>query len=203
MVLILSVMVGAYMLFPQPVVQAGTLAASQESSEGTEFEEVRPRKVTIDLDPFDLDVRRGALGSDLSSERPLSGDLRMEISEKEVSRLANLSAEDASVEAVNLERDQVTVESSTRLLGFGVPVTVRGDLEVRDQELVFEPSRASAFGVRLPDRLADELVSRSNFSYPLDDLPYGANISGIEVKEDYLVMRGRLERIPLGEMGGR
>lgn len=187
---------------PPPTMLAGTFAQGQVSLEETEFGGVRPRKVTIDLDPFDLNVLESMRSGEFASEEPLSGKLRMEVSEKEIARIAGSAAEGISIEAVDLEKDQVAVESGTQVLGVEVPIAVHGNMEIRGQRLVFEPRRVSAFGVRLPDRLSEELLSESDFSYPLEDLPYDASISNIEVKKDYLVLSGRLENIPLGAEGG-
>ncbi|MDP8938851.1 MAG: DUF2993 domain-containing protein [Actinomycetota bacterium] len=187
---------------PPPTILAGTFAEGQISLGGAEFGGVRPRRVTIDLDPFDLNLLKSVRGGEFTSEEPLSGDLRMEVSEKEVSRIATADAEDVSIDDVSLEKDRVTVESGTQVLGVDVPVAVRGGLEIQDQALVFEPGEVSAFGVRVPDRLSRELLAQADFSYPLEDLPYDANISEVQVKKDYLVLSGRLNRIPLGETDG-
>jgi hypothetical protein len=154
--------------------------------------------VTIDLDPFELDVLGSVRGGELASEQPLSGTLRMEVAESEVARIARESTEDVSIDGVNLEKDRVTVESGTQVLGVDVPVAVRGGLEVREQELVFEPRRVSAFGVSVPDGISERLLAQADFGYPLDDLPYDAEISRIEVEEGHLVLSGELRRIPLG-----
>ena len=187
---------------PAPAMLAGNFAQGQVSLAQTDFGGVRPRRVTIDLDPFDVNVLKSMQDGEFASQEPLSGSLRMEISEKEVARIAGSATEDFSIEGVELEKGQTTVESSTRFLGVDVPVVVRGGMEVRDQRLVFEPQQVSAFGVRLPERLAEELLSEADFSYSLENLPYDASVSEIEVKKDYLVLFGRLESIPLGAGGG-
>lgn len=187
---------------PPPRMLSGAFAQGQISLGDTDFGGVRPRKVTIDLDPFDLNMMKSMGGGGFVSREPLSSDLRMEVSEKEVARIAGSASQDIPVEAVELEEGEVTVRSGTRLLGVDVPVAVQGELEVLDQELVFEPRRVSAFGFRLPKNLADELLSEADFSYPLEDLPYDAKINKIEVKEGYLILNGRLERIPLDAGNG-
>ncbi|CAN5727573.1 hypothetical protein BH24ACT22_BH24ACT22_16420 [soil metagenome] len=187
---------------PPPKMLSGSFAQGQISLGDTDFGEVRPRKVTIDLDPFDLNMMKSMGGGGFVSREPLSGDLQMEVSEKEVARIADSASQDIPIEGVELEEDEVTVRSETRLLGVDVPVVVQGSLEIMDQELVFEPRRVSAFGFRLPQNLADELLKEADFSYPLEDLPYDARVSKIEVKEGYLILYGRLERIPLDAGNG-
>ena len=187
---------------PPPTILAGNFTKGQVALGGADFGGVRPRKVTIDLDPFDLNVLKSIGGGGFVSREPLSGDLRMEISEKEVTRISDSASQDVAIEDVELEKGEVTIRSSTQLLGVDVPVAVQGGLEIQNQQLVFEPSRVSAFGIQLPDRLAQELLSEADFSYPLEDLPYDASISGIEVRKDYLILSGRLESIPLDAENG-
>src|SRR5215218_1942664 len=45
---------------------------------------VRPDEVTVDLDPFDLDVLGSVVSGRLRVEKPFSGDLRIELSEVEL-----------------------------------------------------------------------------------------------------------------------
>lgn len=186
---------------PPPRMLTGSFAQGQVSLQEADFGGIRPRRVTIDLDPFELNVLE-SMGGGLSSREPLSGELRMEISQNEVTRIASSASQDVPIESVELDRGQVTVESGVSIMGLDIPVAVQGSLEILDQELVFEPSRVSAFGIRLPDRMADELLSESDFRYPLEDLPYEATVSSIEVKSGYLVLRGRLENIPLDAQSG-
>jgi hypothetical protein len=185
-----------------PAMLAGDFTQGKVSLAQADFGGVRPRRVTIDLDPFDLNVLKSMRDGEFASEEPLSGELRMEIPEKEVARIANSETEDSTIEGVELEEGLVTVESGTRILGVDVPVVVRGGMEIREQQLSFEPRRVSAFGLRLPDGMSEELLSGTNFSYPLEDLPYDANISEIEAKKDYIVLSGRLEDIPLDAESG-
>lgn len=182
---------------PPPTLLVGNFSQGQVSLGESDFGDVRPRRVTIDLDPFDLNVLKSFGNGEFVSQEPLSGNVRMEVAEKEVTRIASSAAEDISIERVDLEKDRVTVRSGTRVLGIDVPVVVRGELAVEGQDLTFEPNRVSAFGVEVPDRLSEELLSEADFSYPMEDMPYDANVSGVEVEKDYLVISGRLERIPL------
>lgn len=186
---------------PPPRMLAGEFAEGRVVLDDADFEDVRPRRVTIDLDPFELDVLKSVRGGGFASEEPLSGTLRMEVSEGEVARIARESTEDISIDGVDLAEDRVTVESGTRVLGVDVPVAVRGGLEIRDRNMVFDPRQVSAFGVSVPDQLSERLLSQADFSYPLEDLPYDAEISEVQVEQGYLVLSGELRRIPLGEQG--
>ena len=187
---------------PPPAMLAGNFIQGQVSMAQADFGGVRPRKVTIDLDPFDVNVLQTMQEGELASQEPLSGSLRIEVSEKEIARLADSATEEFSIQGAELEEDRVTVESAIQVLGVEVPVAVEGDMEIREQQLAFEAQEVSAFGVRLPDQLTEELLAETDFSYPLEDLPYDASLSDIELKKDYLVLSGRLESIPLGAGGG-
>lgn len=187
---------------PPPSMLAGEFAQGQISLQDADFGDIRPREVTIDLEPFDLDVTKTMRSGELSSEQPLSGTLRMEVSEKEVTRIAAEATEAVRVENVDLEKDRATVETAARVLGFEVPVSVRGGLGIAGQNLVFRPESVAAFGVDLPERVSEELISQTDFSYPIRDLPYDAEVDEIQIEEDYLVILGRLESIPLGESNG-
>ncbi len=182
---------------PPPKMLSGMFARGQVSLGEADFEDIRPRKVTIDLDPFDLNVLKSLGGGGFVSREPLSGDLRMEVAEREVARIADSASQDIAIEAVELEEGEVTVRSGTQFLGVDVPIAVQGGLEVLEQELVFEPRRVTAFGFRLPQGMVDELLTEADFRYPLRDLPYDASISKVEVREGYLILFGRLQRIPL------
>ena len=49
---------------------------------------VRPDSVTVDLDPFDLDVLGSVTSGWIKSDGPLSGNLEMELPEEEIDRIA-------------------------------------------------------------------------------------------------------------------
>lgn len=186
---------------PPPKMLAGVFTSGRISIEAADFGVVRPREVVIELDPFELAVLKSLRRGGLASRQPLSGDVRMEVSEKEASRIADTAIEDVPIKKLELEKGRATVESGTELFGVDVPVSVQGELEVRGKNLLFEPRRVSAFGVRVPDRLSEELLAQADFSYPLEGLPYEAEITGVEVRKDYLVLSGRLRRITLGGDG--
>ncbi len=187
---------------PPPSMLAGRVEEGRISLQDTDLGGIKPRRVTIDLDAFDLNVAESMRSGELASEQPLSGMLRMEVTEKEVTRVAAETAEDISIENVDLEKNRVTVETSAQVFGFEVPVDVQGGLEVRGQNLVFVPRRVAAFGVNLLERASDELLSQTDFSYPLGDLPYDAEVNEVQVEKDHLVVSGRLENIPLGSQNG-
>jgi hypothetical protein len=171
---------------PLPAMLAGKFSGGRVSLGDADLGVARADRVVVDLDPFDLDVAGSVTGGALRSESPLSGTLRAEVSEQEISQLAK-----AGVQDIELEEDRVLVRSEARVLGFDVPVSVQGSLVVRDGSLAFEPQRA--LGTPVPE----QLLAGADFSYPLGRLPYGAKITGVEVGWDCLVLSGEMERIPL------
>jgi LmeA-like phospholipid-binding len=179
---------------------AGEFSGGHISIEDTQFGGVRAERATIDLDSFDLSVLDSASSGVLRSEEPLSGTLLVDIPEEEVGRLARVGA-DVQVRGVDLHRDRMLVRSAAPLLGVEVPVSIRGTLHLRGEELVFEPQRVEALGSTLPEGLAEQALAGTDFAYPLGGLPYGAKISEVEVQEGSLILSGEVERIPLGSSG--
>ena len=178
-----------------PEMLAGRFPGGRVTMEGVEFGGVRAERVVLDLDPFDVDLPASILRGAIESQKPLSGALRAEVSEEEISRLAKAAAE-VPVREVELEEDRVVVGSEASVLGLTVPVFVQGSLDLRARTLVFEPQRVSALGTPVPKGLGEQLLAGADFSYPLHGLPRGARLTGVEVAEGRLVLFGEMERIP-------
>ena len=175
---------------------AGRFSGGSVPLGAADLGDVRAERVAVDLDPFDLNLMASLMGREIRSDKPLSGTLRAEISEEEVSRLAREGA-DVPVRGVDLEEDEVVVDSEVPVLGVDVPVSVRGDLALRDRELVFLPQQLSALGAEVPGALAEQLLAQADFSYPIGGLPYGAEVTDVKAREGRLAVSGTLERIPL------
>ena len=162
---------------------------------------VRAEKASIDLDPFDIDVWDTMKNGRVVDSEPLSGDLRIEVSEDEISRLAEARSE-RPITGIDVKQSGVVVGSEARILGADVPVSVQGNLGLRDDALVFEPQSLEAAGVPVPDELADRLTDGAVFECPLDRLPYQTTIKGVETEEGKIVLDGRVPSIPLGVYPG-
>ncbi len=160
--------------------------------------DVRLEEVTVDLEPFDLDVLESLRRGRVESEEPLSGRLRAELSEEEVARIAASSGVVAPVRSVRLEEGYLVIDSEVEVSGVRIPVGVEGDLGLRDGELRFEPRRLEVFGESVPNSLAQGLLRGTTFAYPIGELPFGAEISGVEVREGRLVLAGEVESLPTG-----
>ena len=160
---------------------------------------VRPDEVTVNLEPFDLDVLGTVTSGSIESEGPLSGALWVKLSEEEVARLAAFSeALAAPVDGVRLEEGYLVVLFGVEALGARVPVGVEGEVVLRDgRELGFEASRLELLGEPLPERLTRELLEGVDFAYPVE-LPLEGELSGVEVREDRLVLTGEVRNLPVG-----
>lgn len=186
---------------PPPSILLGRFEEGSITLGGAGFGEVRPERVEIDLEPFKLDVLGSLSSEGLESREPLSGELEAVVSEGEVTRLAEERLEEPPITGVSLENGRLLVELDAEVLGIRVPISVRGGLRVEEENLVFEPQRVRAFGESISGDLSERLVSRAEFRYPLDELPYGASISEAEIQNERLILRGEIERIPLGSTG--
>lgn len=162
---------------------------------------VRAEKASIDLDPFDIDVWATIKNGRVIDKEPLSGDLRIEVSEDEVLGRVEAGSE-MPVEGVDVKKDGVVIESEASVLGTQFPVSVEGDLRVSNGNLVFEPRGLEAAGVPVPDELADQLLSGVDFEYPLERLPYQTTVTEVETEDGRLVLIGRIPSIPLGAYPG-
>jgi hypothetical protein len=162
---------------------------------------VRAEKASIDLDPFDIDVWDTMKNGRVVDREPLSGALEIDVSEKEISRLAQKNSE-MPVTSVKVQKGGVLIGSEASALGTQFPVSVEGDLAVEKGDLVFEPDNLKAAGIPIPDELADRLLTGANFEYPLDRLPYQTTIEGVDTEEGRIVLDGRVPSIPLGVYPG-
>ena len=172
---------------PGPMMYAGSFSEALISVEGFEVAGVKPDRIVMDLDPCNVNIVEGATSGELSTEKPLAGVLRGEFSEANVLRLAQLGA-GVPVQEIQLENDEVAFKMS---LGFGAVATVRGPLFLRDGTLIFEP--------RQIEGAPQQLLAVAGFAYPVSELPFGAEISGVDVKKDRLILSGRVQKMPLGE----
>ena len=158
---------------------------------------VRAEDVSIDLDPFSVDVGESVQSRTAVVRRPVSGRVRLTVSEDEVSRLAGQNAE-VPVNGVDLKQGGVTVESEASVLGTTFPVAVDGGVVVEGDALVFQPETVRAAGMTVPGYLADSLLAGTAFRYPVEGLPYGGRLIGAETVEGAVVLTGRVSGVELG-----
>lgn len=177
---------------PAPLMLLGQFADGRVVLPPSEMSNVRPDEVAIDLDPFDVDVAGSVVGGGLQTGSPLTGDLRVELSEAEVNRIASSEVTQYPITGVDLREGSALVGSEVSILGFPIPVGAEGGVEVQDNFLVFLPSRVEAFGSTVPDSVADELLGGTSFVYPLGEQFGGSTVTGAELREDRVVLTGEL-----------
>jgi LmeA-like phospholipid-binding len=158
---------------------------------------VRAEDVSIDLDPFSVDVGESVQSRTAVVRGAVSGQVRLTVSEDEVSQLAGQNAE-VPVNGVELKRSGVTVESEASVLGTTFPVAVDGGVVVEGDALVFQPETVRAAGMTVPGYLADSLLAGTAFRYPVEGLPYGGTLTGAETREGAVVLMGRVSGVELG-----
>jgi hypothetical protein len=180
---------------------AGEFSGGRIVMKDIDLGSVTAKRASIDLDPFDINVWATMKSGRVVDREPLSGALRVDVPEAEVSRLAKAGSE-IPIMGVDVQEDGVVVRSEVSALGTQFPVSVEGDLRVRDGELTFEPHGLRAAGVPVPDDLADKLLVGTSFEYPVDRLPYRTRITGVETEGGRIVLSGRVPSIPLGVFPG-
>ncbi|HJQ29940.1 MAG TPA: DUF2993 domain-containing protein [Rubrobacter sp.] len=180
---------------------AGAFSGGHIVLKKTELGGVRAERARIDLDPFDINVWASMMSGHVVDRQPLSGDIRVEVPESEVSRLVKARS-DVPVTGVDLNKDGAVVKSEASAFGAQFPVTVEGDLGLSDGSLIFEPQDLEAAGIPVPQELADRLLDGADFQYSLDRLPYQTRITGVQTERGQLILNGRVPSIPLGVYPG-
>ncbi len=176
---------------------AGEFSGGRIVMKNTDLGNVTATRARIDLDPFDIDVWATIRKGHVVDRDPLSGDVRIDVPEREVSRLAKAGSE-IPIQDVDVQEDGVVIRSEVSVLGTRFPAYIEGDPGLRNGELVFEPRGLTVAGVQVPDKLADRLLAGTSFEYPLDRLPYQTTITSVEANEGRMILSGRVPSVPLG-----
>jgi LmeA-like phospholipid-binding len=180
---------------------AGEFSGGSIVMKNTDLGNVTATRARIDLDPFDIDVWATVRKGQVVDKDPLSGAVRVDVPESEVSRLAKAGSE-VPIHDVDVQKDGVVVRSEISVLGTRFPASIEGEPGLRDGELIFEPQGLTAAGVQVPDELADRLLTGTSFEYPLDRLPYQTTITGVQTEEGRIILSGGVPSIPLGAYPG-
>lgn len=180
---------------------AGEFSGGRIVMKNTDLGNVTATRARIDLDPFDIDVWTTIRKGHVVDRNPLSGDVRVDVPEREVSRLAKAGSE-IPIKDVDVHQDGVVVGSEVSVLGTRFPASIEGVPGLRDGELIFKPQGLTAAGVQVPDELADRLLAGTSFEYPLDRLPYQTTITSVEAEEGRIILSGRVPSVPLGAYPG-
>jgi hypothetical protein len=180
---------------------AGEFSGGRIVMKNTDLGNVTATRAQIDLDPFDIDVWATIRKGHVVDRDPLSGDVRVDVPEREVSRLAKAESE-IPIQDLDVHKDGVVVRSEVTVLGTRFPASIEGEPALRDGELIFEPQGLMAAGIQVPDKLADRLLAGTSFEYPLDRLPYQTTITSVETEEGRIILSGRVPSVPLGAYPG-
>lgn len=178
---------------PPPAMLAGGFQGGQVVIPDATWGGMHADRVVIDLNPFKLAPLQSLKTGGLVTRQPLSGGVRVELSEAELTRIAKSQVQNMPIDGVALQNGKVIVESTLSALGTQVPVSVEGNLEVQDNQLVFVPEGLNAAGVRLPETLNSRLLKQVRFKFPLTDIPFKGNITGVQVTENYLTLLGEVK----------
>lgn len=178
---------------PAPAVLLGDFTGGRVVIEGGEFGGVEAERITIDLNPFELNLVQSLWSGRLMGEGEISGALRAELSEEEVAEVAREQVTQFPVGEVTLEGGRVTVGSDVEVFGLGVPITVEGEVELLESgELEFLPRRVEAFGVPVPEEITDRLLADSDFRFALEELPFEMELEEVGVEEGRLYVSGEV-----------
>ena len=176
---------------------AGEFSGGRIVMKNTDLGNLTATRARIDLDPFDINLWATVKKGHVVYREPLSGDVRVDVPESEVSRLA-MAGSEIPIQDVDVQEGGVVVRSEVTVLGTHLPVSIEGEPGLHDGELIFEPQGLTASGIQVPDELADRLLAGTSFEYPLNRLPYQTTITGVEAEEGRIILSGRVPSIPLG-----
>jgi hypothetical protein len=180
---------------------AGEFSGGRIVMKNTDLGNVTATRARIDLDPFDIDVWATIRKGHVVDTDPLSGDVRVDVPESEVSHLAK-SGSEIPIQSVDVRESGVVVGSEISVLGTRFPASIEGEPALRDGALIFEPQGLTAAGIQVPDELADRLLAGTSFEYPLDRLPYQTTITSVGAEEGRIILSGRVPSVPLGAYPG-
>ncbi len=173
---------------------AGQFTGGEVSIRDAEFGGIRTDLVDVELDPFDVGMRESIRSRSLEAE-DLSGDLRIEVSEEEVSRLADSQAT-VPIEGVELSNGEMVVNTNVPILGSAIPVAVRGGVGFENEELSFLPGSIAVAGATLPEEATVDILEDLEVSFPIEGFPSGADIQEASIEDGSVVLTGRMEGLP-------
>lgn len=182
---------------PAYEILAGNFDSGEVVLTEPEFAGVRPEQVRMDLDGFEVDLAQSMREGGLRVDEPLTGEIRVVLSEGELERIASTGIESVPVREIGISDGALTVGSSTEVLGVDVPVSVSGPVSVEEGRIVYAPEEAAAFGTPLPADVTDRILSGTNFGYPVEDLPFNGEVTGIETGEGTLALEGSVRDLPV------
>ncbi|MCZ2816814.1 LmeA family phospholipid-binding protein [Modestobacter sp. VKM Ac-2984] len=90
---------------------------------------------------------------------------------------------------LQVDGDRLRIDRTVDLLGLEVPVTARGTVSLDGQDLVVEVDDAAAAGVDVPDFVLDGAADVLDFRYPVPELPFGLELTGVDPRDDGVLVQ--------------
>ncbi len=125
-------------------------------------------------------------------ELPLSTVLSGSVQEVPVERIdgtatlsyALIAAELGSDTELAREGEGLRITRTVELLGRELPLTAAGQVTLEGSDLVVDVEEATGAGVELPGFLVDRAADLLDLRYPVPALPFGLQLTGVQVAED-------------------
>jgi hypothetical protein len=175
---------------PAPMMYAGSFSKALISVQGIKLAGVKTENAVMELEPFDVNILESVTSGMLSTAQPLSGTLHLDLSEDSALRLAQ-GRTPVPVQDIQLEKNEVVL---TLALGYGSVVSVRGRPLLQNGTVIFQPQKVEEAPAGVTPA---QVLALTTFQYPVSGLPYGAKVSGLQVRKDHVILSGRIEEIPL------
>ena len=81
------------------------------------------------------------------------------------------------------EDDGLRITKTVEVLGQTIPLTAAGQVALDGQDLVVTVDSAAGAGIDVPDFLLDQAQDLLDFRYPLPALPFGLQVTGLQVAD--------------------
>jgi hypothetical protein len=97
---------------------------------------------------------------------------------------ALLAAELGPGTTVTRNGDGLRVQRTVEVAGVSVPLTATGTVSLDGDSLVVDVEDASGAGVDVPDLLVDQVDDALDLRYPIPQLPFGLQVTGVAPADD-------------------
>ena len=102
---------------------------------------------------------------------------------------ALLAAELGPGTTVTRNGDGLRVQRTVEVAGVSVPLTATGTVSLDGDTLVVDVEDASGAGVDVPDLLVDQVDDALDLRYPIPQLPFGLQVTGVAPADDGVGVR--------------
>ena len=85
---------------------------------------------------------------------------------------------------VTRDGDRLRVQRTVEVAGVSVPLTATGTVSLDGDTLVVDVDDASGAGVDVPDVLVDQVGDTLDLRYPIPQLPFGLQVTGVAPADD-------------------